>query len=129
MAKRRSPNSHGPSEIWSRATTLAAISEARSKLALRLRALRHEAGLTQESAAERAGIHSKHLQRLERGVENATLGTLCAISLGLGVSLETLFSSAPTSPSRKLEPTAAKPTRRAPPTDRTRAHRITKLRR
>ncbi len=92
MPKRRSRHAHGPSEIWSRDETLTAIADARTQIAARLRALRTEAGLTQEELAERAGIHSKHLQRIERGVENATVGTLAAIALGLQQPLDRLFT-------------------------------------
>lgn len=48
--------------------------------------MRVAAGLTQEEAAERIGLDPRHLQKLERGEANATLGTLLRVADGLGVS-------------------------------------------
>lgn len=56
-----------------------------------MRAVRFELGLSQESAAERIGIHPKHLQRAELGVTNVTVGTLVAASIGYSVPVIRFF--------------------------------------
>jgi transcriptional regulator with XRE-family HTH domain len=71
-----------------------ALREEQRRLGARLRALREERALTQEQAAERIGLHSNHLQRLERGAANVTLATLVAVSLAYGVSIRSLFEQA-----------------------------------
>jgi len=68
-----------------------ALREEQRRLGARLRALREERVLTQEQAAEQIGLHSNHLQRLERGAANVTLATLLAVSLAYGVSIRSLF--------------------------------------
>lgn len=64
-------------------------------MGLRLRAIREGHELTQERAAERTGIHPKHLQRIEQGSANATIATLVALALGYQVSLRELFEEEP----------------------------------
>lgn len=49
----------------------------------RVAATRRGLGLTQEEAADRAGIDYKRYQRLEAGTVNATLRTLLRIAEGL----------------------------------------------
>ena len=68
-----------------------ALREEQRRLGARLRALREERALTQEQAAEQIGLHSNHLQRLERGAANVTLVTLVAVSLAYRVSVRSLF--------------------------------------
>jgi transcriptional regulator with XRE-family HTH domain len=65
-------------------------------LGLRLRAIRDEKGLTQEQAAEKAGIHAKHLGVIEGGGSNATFGTLVALAYAYEVSLSAFFEGTPT---------------------------------
>lgn len=66
--------------------------------------------MTQETASEIAGLHAKHLQRVERGTSNVTIATLTALSLAYGVSLEALFSpEPPVLPFRVLEESEAQP--------------------
>jgi transcriptional regulator with XRE-family HTH domain len=81
-------------------------------LAARLRAVRTRLGLSQEAAAERVGIHAKHLQRLESGRSNPTVATLAALAHAYDASLETFFSEraeeAPT-PFHALSPEEARP--------------------
>ncbi len=62
------------------------------RLATRLRAVRERAGLTQEQAAERIGLHAKHLQRLERGGANVTFATLVACAHAYGTAVASLLS-------------------------------------
>jgi transcriptional regulator with XRE-family HTH domain len=62
------------------------------KFGERVRSLREKAGLTQEQAAERIGIHPKHLGRIEGGTVNVTFGTLIALAVAYQVSAEDLFA-------------------------------------
>lgn len=66
-------------------------SSASRRLGARIRALRHSAGLSQETLAERANIHTTYLSSLERGHRNPTLNVLEALSTALRVSLAQLF--------------------------------------
>lgn len=65
---------------------------ARNGLAGRLRDARARAGLTQEQLADRAGVATEHLQRLERGVGNPTLATVYAIADALGCDVRDLLA-------------------------------------
>jgi transcriptional regulator with XRE-family HTH domain len=49
------------------------------------------AKLTQEQAAERIGIHPKHLGRIEGGTVNLTFGTLIAMAVAYQVSAAEMF--------------------------------------
>jgi len=62
-----------------------------ARLARRCKELRAEAGLTQQAAAERAGIAITHLQVVERGATNPTVAILAAMARAYGVTLETMF--------------------------------------
>lgn len=54
----------------------------------RVRAARIAAGLTQEEAAEKAGMRYQALAKIERGAtDNPTLRTIRAIAKALGVSV------------------------------------------
>jgi transcriptional regulator with XRE-family HTH domain len=62
----------------------------------RLAVLRREAGLTQEGLAERAGVSSEVVRKLEqRRKHGARLSTLRALAGGLGVDVAALVSDAP----------------------------------
>lgn len=61
------------------------------RLGVRVRALREEHGLTQESAAERAHLDAKHWQEIEAGRVNVTLASLVGIGKALSVPLAKLF--------------------------------------
>ena len=87
--------SHGPSEVWSRPALKRAIGVAQRRLGLRLRKLREERGLTQERAAEAAGLHPKYLGVIEGGKSNTTFATLVALAHAYRVSLSALFEGAP----------------------------------
>lgn len=95
-ARSKPDRSHGPSEVWTRPAIKKAIEKSRKRLGLRLRAIRDEKGLTQEQAAERAGIHAKHLGVIEGGGSNATFGTLVALAFAYEVSLSAFFENSPT---------------------------------
>jgi len=66
--------------------------ERRRALASRLRSARGRAGLTQEQLADRAGVTTEHLQRLERGVGNPTLATVYALADILGINVTELVA-------------------------------------
>jgi transcriptional regulator with XRE-family HTH domain len=66
-----------------------------------MRRARRRAALTQEAAANAAGIDVKRWQRLEAGTVNATVRTLVAVASALGVSFWKLVGAAPKS--RKSE--------------------------
>ncbi|RMG96334.1 MAG: XRE family transcriptional regulator [Deltaproteobacteria bacterium] len=91
MAKRRSCHSHGRSDLWNRPEVVAAIECQRRSLGDELRRLRRRAGLSQEALAERAGVHAKHVQRIERGRCNPNLSTLVALAAALEVSVGRLL--------------------------------------
>ena len=88
-----SPHSHGPSDIWERAASVRAIASVQGALAARLRGLREGKGLSQEAAAERIGVHAKHLQRLESGDANTTVATLAAVAHAYSVPFASLFQA------------------------------------
>lgn len=62
-----------------------------SRLAARCKVLRAEAGLTQQSAAERAGIAVAHLQVVERGATNPTVAIIGALARAYEITLAELF--------------------------------------
>lgn len=53
--------------------------------------LREEAGLSQETLAERSGVPVDELQRIEAGVVDADWGTLRHLARGLETSLPEVF--------------------------------------
>jgi transcriptional regulator with XRE-family HTH domain len=57
----------------------------------RIRALRNNAGLSQEVLAERCGIFRTYLSRIESGFANPTLVVLVALAHALGVEPHTLL--------------------------------------
>lgn len=88
-----SRHNHGPSEARHRPEVQASLSKLKRALAANLRAHRTAVGLTQEEAAERAGLHPKHIQRLEGGKTNATLATLAAMAILYGTSVDALLKT------------------------------------
>jgi transcriptional regulator with XRE-family HTH domain len=54
---------------------------------------RREIGLSQEKAAERAGIHRTYFADVERGTRNVGLKNLIAIARALGVTPSALLNS------------------------------------
>ena len=61
-------------------------------LGRRLRALREEAGLTQEKAARKARITRQHLQRIEGGKANPQAKTLFELSRACGSTMESIVA-------------------------------------
>ena len=54
--------------------------------------LREEKRLTQEELAHRAGMHRTYLSDIERGSRNPSLVNIEKLAVGLGITLEELFS-------------------------------------
>lgn len=86
------------SEAKQRPQVRRALRQAQQHLGLNARRLRHSRGLTQEAAAERIGVSTIQLGRLERGDTNVTLTTLVACAVAYRVDLGTLFQ--PVAPQR-----------------------------
>ena len=59
----------------------------------RLRAYRKAKGLSQETLAEYAGLHTTYIGQLERGEKNATIDSISKVANALGVSLSKLFEN------------------------------------
>lgn len=95
MPRPKPDRSHGPSEVWARPAIRKAITHTRKKLGLRLRSIRERKRLTQEQAAERAGIHAKHLGVIEGGKTNVSFPSLVALAYAYEVSLVAFFEGMP----------------------------------
>lgn len=63
-----------------------------ARLAMRLRNLRAERGLTLEALAERAGVSRSMISLVERGESSPTAAVLDRLAAGLGVTLASLFA-------------------------------------
>jgi DNA-binding XRE family transcriptional regulator len=57
----------------------------------RVKALREQGKLTQERAAELAGLDARHLQAIEAGEANVTMATLNGLARSLGVAMAELM--------------------------------------
>ncbi len=57
----------------------------------RIRELRKKAGFSQESFADRAGVHRTYMGTLERGEANVSLGNLSKMATALEITLSELF--------------------------------------
>lgn len=80
----------------------------------RIARLRRVAGLSQEQAAERAGMSVDVIRKLEQGrKKSARLPTLHAIAKGLGVELTTLLGDPPAVAGKAADPPALTDLRRA----------------
>lgn len=59
-------------------------------LAKAIRLLRRKAQISQETLAEKAGLHASYLARVESGFEDPTWGDMRRVAQALGVSMEAL---------------------------------------
>ncbi|CFQ30967.1 HTH-type transcriptional regulator sinR [Yersinia bercovieri] len=57
----------------------------------RVKALRLQAGLSQEAFADKCGLDRTYISGIERGVRNPTLGVIDTIANGLSIELRVLF--------------------------------------
>lgn len=62
-----------------------------ANLAVQLKSRRLELGLTQEKLAELSNLNPRHLQKLEAGQLNVTLGTLVSLTVALKTTLTNLL--------------------------------------
>lgn len=60
------------------------------ELGERVRARRHEVGISQEQLGERCGLHRTYVGQVERGEVNVSVRNLIAIADGLGVDVGVL---------------------------------------
>ena len=65
------------------------------KLGERIRTLRKQKKLTQQTLAEKAGIDPKYMGQIERAETNPSIKLLANIASALGVSLPELFTFPP----------------------------------
>jgi DNA-binding XRE family transcriptional regulator len=86
-----SPYAHGRSETRTRAHAQDALEREQVRLGRYLLGLRVARGLSQEAAAELAGVHEKYLSKLERGLANPTLSTLLGVATAYRVPLSSCF--------------------------------------
>jgi DNA-binding XRE family transcriptional regulator len=93
--RKRLTGDHGPSEVRLRESLQKPIERAQRRLGLRLRQLRDERNLTQEQAAELAGLHAKHLSVIENAGVNVTFTSLVALAVAYKVSLSAFFEGSP----------------------------------
>jgi transcriptional regulator with XRE-family HTH domain len=61
----------------------------------RIRQIREEAGISQEAAAERAGLNRVYYNRVERGRQNVSLLTLAKIAIVLRTTVAHIVESLP----------------------------------
>lgn len=68
------------------------MEELQKQLGLRVRRLRVKNGYTQESFADKCGLHRNFMGSIERGEQNLTLKTLQIVAQGLGTTMAKLLS-------------------------------------
>jgi transcriptional regulator with XRE-family HTH domain len=73
--------------------SLHAMASLRVKFGRAVRALRTEAGYSQESFADAIDLHRTQMGTIERGKGNPTLETIGTIAKGLRISLAKLFEA------------------------------------
>lgn len=92
MSERRSPYSHGRSEVWERRGFVTALKREARRLGENVRALRLDRGWTQSEAAEAVGVHPVQVSRIEAGEARVSLPTLVGLALAFGVEVSALFA-------------------------------------
>jgi len=65
----------------------------KSKFGAKVRNLRQAKGFSQESFADRCGLHRTYIGAIERGERNVSLENIQKIARALGVSIASLFGS------------------------------------
>jgi transcriptional regulator with XRE-family HTH domain len=61
------------------------------RLGDRVRTLRRELGITQETLADRSGLHRTYIADIERGLRNPSLWSIERLAAGLGCEVADLF--------------------------------------
>jgi transcriptional regulator with XRE-family HTH domain len=69
------------------------MEDIRKRFGARVRQLRNDQGWSQESFADKAGLHRTYVGAIERGEQNISLVNIEKIAATLGVSLAELFSA------------------------------------
>lgn len=72
----------------------AAISPVHAAVGAELRRLRVERGLTQETLAQRVGVHRTYLNQVEAGSRNVSVGVLAKLSVVLDARLSSVVGVA-----------------------------------
>jgi transcriptional regulator with XRE-family HTH domain len=67
------------------------IGKVRKELGANIRAFRKQAGLSQESLAEKAELHPVYISEVERGTKAVSVEALWKLSRALRVSISALF--------------------------------------
>ena len=57
----------------------------------KLRQFRQKKGYSQETLADRAGLHPTYIGQVERGEKNITVETLAKITTALGIPISSVF--------------------------------------
>lgn len=68
------------------------FSSVRRRIATRIRLLRSCRGLSQEALAQKAGLSTRHLQKLEASQVNVTIESLSKLANALEVDISQLFA-------------------------------------
>ena len=63
----------------------------RQKFGDRVKALRREAGISQEDFADACGFARSYMSRIERGTSNLSLDGIERVAIGFHISVEELF--------------------------------------
>jgi transcriptional regulator with XRE-family HTH domain len=78
--------------------TIARQAAARKRLAKNLKLFRGKLGMSQETLADRAGLHRTQPSEIERGLANVTLDTLVSLAEALGIDEVQLLATHDESP-------------------------------
>ena len=81
-------------------------------LGQRIRELRTEQGFSQESFADKCGVHRTFMGTIERGESNLSFQNIAKVATTLGVSLSKLFADLETNAQRLAARTAPKAPRK-----------------
>ena len=65
----------------------------------KLRQFRQKKGYSQETLADRAGLHPTYIGQVERGEKNITVETLAKITTALGIPISSVFDDVLSNPS------------------------------
>jgi DNA-binding XRE family transcriptional regulator len=77
---------------YGRPAKLKVMKEKQGELGKRIRQLRIRNGYTQESFADKCGLHRNFMGAVERGEQNLTLKTPLIIATGLGTNMAKLLA-------------------------------------